>query len=474
MANFLLLTFLLGGFIQKLYLPRGTNEVGGRMCIGDTDRDGNYELIFRPYGLGINYHYICELHLPDSWEVDSFIILGGAIIWDLGDFDSDGLYDLAMQTAVSPVQICISIVESPDSFYYPIQEVWRDTAGAPCVYPTCAYDVDRDGILEIIKTGGDPTPNGTEDFIIYESTDNNTYLKLYAPVVDSNHDVLSTIAFGDFDRDEKIEFVLGGELYFIFESASNNTYEKVWEGQIFPTNIRDCFSIADADGDDKMEFVVKGFNPPPPPTTVDAFIFEATSNNSYEVIKHFCFSNGYELYSGGYSEAGDVDGDSVPEIVLEACQDIYIIKSAGNDSFYVWETLPGNATGSNIRIFDLDNNGLNEIIVSGNNQTKIYEYVPGNIEETAQHLAPNTLRLQVYPNPASNNDVRIRYTIPNKSKVGLIIYNSLGQVVDVLVDRELEAGVYELYWNRKLSSGVYFVRLETEDHKATKKAILLR
>ncbi len=38
--------------------------------------------------------------------------------------------------------------------------------------------------------------------------------------------------------------------------------------------------------------------------------------------------------------------------------------------------MPGNTWGSNIRIFDLDQNGLNEIVITGNLQTRIYEKTP--------------------------------------------------------------------------------------------------
>jgi len=376
MVNLLLLTFLLSGFDPKWFLLKGTNETGGRIRIVDADRDGNYELYFNIYGYTENI-YIYELHLPNIWEADSFIPGFAVAVLDIGDPDLDGLYDLITFCcpSTSPPVISIAVFESPDSFSYPTHEVWRDTLGGPAWGTEDAiqsYDVDRDGIPELLSCDG----NVTNSLRIYECIGDNKYDTIFT----ATENPFSTYACGDFDGDGKVEFAFCNSSYnyMIYESPANNTYEKIWERQLQPYtgNFKDCFSVADADGDGKMEFVAKGFNPPPPPTGIDAFIIEAFSDSTYEVIKHFNFSNGYELYSGGYSEAGDVDGDSVPEIVLEACQDIYIIKSAGNDSFYVWETLSGNLTGSNVRIFDLDNNGLNEIIISGNNQTRIYEKTP--------------------------------------------------------------------------------------------------
>ncbi|MEO0137755.1 MAG: T9SS type A sorting domain-containing protein, partial [candidate division WOR-3 bacterium] len=187
-----------------------------------------------------------------------------------------------------------------------------------------------------------------------------------------------TMAFGDFDSDGQNEFIVGnGNGYYqLWECIGNDNYQVLQQRQLPTFNIKDCFTVPDADGDGKLEFVVKGYVVPDART--DCFIFEATGNNTYQMIKSFHLPNAQHWnYSGGYSDAGDIDGDSIPEICLEAASYVYIIKSAGNDSFYVWQTLPGNSLGSSIRITnDLDNNGLKEIVISGNNQTRIYEKTP--------------------------------------------------------------------------------------------------
>lgn len=178
--------------------------------------------------------------------------------------------------------------------------------------------------------------------------------------------------------DGKIEFVMGdlsagalGAEFWVFECTGNNTYEQVGTYFVMTKNIKDCFTVNDADRDGKLEFVVKGFTSN---AKTHCFIFEATNDNTYQMIEYFELPNSMSWdYYGGYSDAGDVDGDNIPEIALEAASYVYIIKSIGNDSFYIWQTLPGNNKGSSIRIYDIDNNGLNEIIISGSNLTRIYE-----------------------------------------------------------------------------------------------------
>jgi serine protease AprX len=66
---------------------------------------------------------------------------------------------------------------------------------------------------------------------------------------------------------------------------------------------------------------------------------------------------------------------------------------------------------------------------------------------------------QNYPNPF-NPSTRINYSVPNGSRVKLILYDILGKRVKVLTDEFKEAGNYTYNLNADgLSSGVYIVRL---------------
>jgi hypothetical protein len=66
---------------------------------------------------------------------------------------------------------------------------------------------------------------------------------------------------------------------------------------------------------------------------------------------------------------------------------------------------------------------------------------------------------QNYPNPF-NPSTTIRYQLPSRSTVRLVITNTLGQEVAVLVSGEKEAGYHELEWRANVASGVYFYRID--------------
>ena len=81
---------------------------------------------------------------------------------------------------------------------------------------------------------------------------------------------------------------------------------------------------------------------------------------------------------------------------------------------------------------------------------------------------------QNYPNPF-NPSTEIRYSIPNATKVILIVYNLLGQKVATLVDAERSPGTYEIKFDsHQLSSGIYFYTLRAGSFLKTKKMILLK
>ena len=88
---------------------------------------------------------------------------------------------------------------------------------------------------------------------------------------------------------------------------------------------------------------------------------------------------------------------------------------------------------------------------------------------------PSTFQLfQNYPNPF-NPTTTIEFSLPERSFVKLTVYNALGQEVAVLVDEEKSPGKYAVTFDAsKLSSGIYFYRLETPKFIETKKMILVK
>lgn len=82
--------------------------------------------------------------------------------------------------------------------------------------------------------------------------------------------------------------------------------------------------------------------------------------------------------------------------------------------------------------------------------------------------------LQNFPNPF-NPSTRIRYTIPERAKVTLKVFNVLGQEVATLINEEQFAGNYvALFEANNLATGVYFYRLQAGPFTQVKKMLLLK
>lgn len=81
---------------------------------------------------------------------------------------------------------------------------------------------------------------------------------------------------------------------------------------------------------------------------------------------------------------------------------------------------------------------------------------------------------QNYPNPF-NPVTTIEYSLPVVGEVSLIIYNVIGEEVAGLVNEVQQAGFHLVTWNAtKMSSGIYFYRLQSGDFVQTRKILLLK
>ncbi|MBC8043030.1 MAG: T9SS type A sorting domain-containing protein [Rhizobacter sp.] len=81
---------------------------------------------------------------------------------------------------------------------------------------------------------------------------------------------------------------------------------------------------------------------------------------------------------------------------------------------------------------------------------------------------------QNYPNPF-NPSTTIRYELASASEVSLKVFDVLGREVASLVQSRQPAGNYRVPFNAsKLSSGIYFYRLQASGKVQTKKMLLLK
>lgn len=93
-------------------------------------------------------------------------------------------------------------------------------------------------------------------------------------------------------------------------------------------------------------------------------------------------------------------------------------------------------------------------------------------EQSPRQVLP--IDLNVYPNPA-NRQVSISYQVSKKGQTFLAIYDLAGRNVRTIINSVEESGPHAISFRTKdLASGVYFLRLKTNNSVTTKQLIVLR
>lgn len=96
------------------------------------------------------------------------------------------------------------------------------------------------------------------------------------------------------------------------------------------------------------------------------------------------------------------------------------------------------------------------------------------ISTTNNNIASNFELFQNYPNPF-NPTTKIRFSIPEKSRISLKVYDLLGNEVASLCEGSKNPGNYEVEFKASgLASGIYFYRMISSDFIQTKKLILIK
>jgi hypothetical protein len=351
--------------------------------------------------------------------------------------------------------------------------------------------------------------NDTTREIVFTSFNNNLY------VIDPDGNDMpgfprtagdlfqSGASLGDLDNDGTLEIVVGNN--------DDNLYAYNHEGGDYgaggngvlaalPGDIRSIPALCNLDGDPQLEIVV---------SCLDGHLYAFNHDGTG-------FLNAGGLFvtidaSAGMSASPivvDVDGDS----------DFEILVGHRNGNFYGFHHDASPVLGlpipTNLRIFstaaagDLDNDGdvdvafasydqtVNVIDFTGASTPAAYEWAtyagsnyrpsvygeripyqvgidPASGEVFAFSLAQNA------PNPFASGTT-IRFTLPGDERVKLRIFDVTGRLVRTLVNGPANAGVNRVVWDgrdrdgHRLSSGVYFYRLESGTEMATRKVLLLR
>ena len=105
--------------------------------------------------------------------------------------------------------------------------------------------------------------------------------------------------------------------------------------------------------------------------------------------------------------------------------------------------------------------------ISGWGETEYFD-VPVELPEEY------SANLEASPNPF-NPETTLRYNLPESGNIRISAYDVLGRETAVLFEGFSSSGEHELNWNAvDLSSGIYFVHLQTENNNTIKRVLLIK
>jgi len=191
----------------------------------------------------------------------------------------------------------------------------------------------------------------------------------------------------------------------------------------------------------------------------------------YDSISHYSPSGTYEKFELIIMDTSVVTptGDNV------------LLAQYWNAIDYSSVTVGIQDPSATIAIQDLYNGSYHEAAapIAAGRAIKYCTLYPVAIAEPGANGAPHAF-LTLSPNPMRTSGW-VRFGLPTSSRVSLSVYDASGRLVRALLNNAAtSAGAHSVTWDRRdgldrrVNSGVYFIRLETEHQTVASKAVLVQ
>ncbi len=367
------------------------------------------------------------------------------------DYDGDGLLDLYLVRSNAN-----KLYRNEGAGIFSDQSLSSGCADAGNGYGAAWGDFDGDGHLDLYLSNEGPNR-------LYRNDGDGSFTDVTAAPLDDAGSGRG-ILWSDFDADGALD------LYLVNGGGANKLFRNLGDG-VFADNTHPLLGdggdgraagSADFDGDGALDLYLANS------LTADRLLHNDTAGGHWlEIDLEGMTSNRLGI------------GARVTAVVGDKLQ----IRQLGGDAGYMSRNAPtlhfGFGSDTTVDVL--------RILWPSGVQDELYD-VPTDqrilVTETvtaAGELPRFTTVLRgAHPNPF-NPSTEIRFELAGPGSVDLVVFDLAGRRLRVLVDGERrEAGPARVTWNghddrgNALPSGIYFVQLNTADHREAKKLILLK
>jgi len=462
--------------------------------ISDLDQDGNKEILCRAQRgqwtciyecTGDNSYQQVYKGYPDVPESLSYM---GDIC--TGDFDNDGLMEMAMATSHgtgsawgSRVYFMENKAVGVDSYV----TTWKDTMPTLNAHWAAATgeDMDGDGKREAVFMGGHNLGGPWAKVVgIFESTGDNSFTRTYTINLNSTWLLgLGDVKCGDLDMDGRQELcVTTCESLFVYKSTGNDEYLRIFAirtGTEWVHRLQDAVLLCfDMNQNGYEELIISGY---------------------WDHTTHW----GWETRI--YEVAGEVSWAGLDAAPQDSCIRLNwsTARQFANFGFRVWRSLYPDSNYAMVReTFDTVRLDTSLLAYSFSDSTitpytKYYYKVQAKaLNDSGCWIGPDSAtgvaggpsaspgafenRLwQNSPNPLCQITT-IRYQLTKPGLVSLKIYNVAGQCVRTVVSEFQAAGRHAVRWDgrdgqgARAPAGVYFYRLRAGGFQDVGRMTLVR
>lgn len=491
-------------------------ELGtGMLGLGDINSDGKPDFAVSAYNIRKTFIYYGGNGVLDS-TVD-LVIRGGGIMAK-GDLNGDGSMDLVV---LAPGDSSTGYLNQL-AIYFGREDSTIKIDTIPSLLITAEGAASRFGETFDI---GDLNGDGFDDLVVgapgYGLSQGKVYLYFGKPnfsnvsdfsvVADSScADFGSSLEMEDINGDGYADLAIGSRVYINCSGSQTDGLLDIYYGkngwQFAKDGYAQRFSKANTNGlypnvfglldinvDGKADIaIVRG----------DSAYFFYGRSDSVRHTPDFVLTNPDTSFFYGFlgspADIGDINNDGKNDLALllspgtslSTCMAVYLGNSIpktrpigdrcryGSYPFHIIVNV-GDVNGDGVNDFgsvspyDQFSRDGYFIIFKGDSN-----YMTSVKENHKQTLQKFNLE-QNYPNPF-NPMTTIEYTLMKEGKVDVKIFDSIGKEIKTLVNQSQQSGNYKVIWDgtdnngERVSSGIYFYRLQIDKTTVTKKAVYIK